>query len=62
MIFGTEDLMLHQVFLENFTMTACQKAWWLGGNLVWTAVTGAIVLAVPVWALKSRIEVSYAES
>ena len=25
-----------------------QKAWWLGGNLVWTAVTGAIVLAVPV--------------
>lgn len=25
------------------------KAWWLGGNLVWTAVTGAIVLAVPVF-------------
>mmetsp|Transcript_31809 Transcript_31809/g.75795 ORF Transcript_31809/g.75795 Transcript_31809/m.75795 type:complete len:83 (+) Transcript_31809:45-293(+) len=25
------------------------KAWWLGGHLVWTGFTGAIVLAVPVF-------------
>lgn len=24
-------------------------AWWLGGNIVWTAMTGVIVLAVPVF-------------
>eukprot|EP00437_Effrenium_voratum_P042552 CAMPEP_0181471272 /NCGR_PEP_ID=MMETSP1110-20121109/38987_1 /TAXON_ID=174948 /ORGANISM="Symbiodinium sp., Strain CCMP421" /LENGTH=81 /DNA_ID=CAMNT_0023596281 /DNA_START=42 /DNA_END=287 /DNA_ORIENTATION=+ len=25
------------------------KAWWLGGNLLWTGVTSAIILAVPVF-------------
>mmetsp|Transcript_60470 Transcript_60470/g.112286 ORF Transcript_60470/g.112286 Transcript_60470/m.112286 type:complete len:82 (+) Transcript_60470:89-334(+) len=24
-------------------------AWWLGGNFTWTVMTGAIVLAVPVF-------------
>jgi Mitochondrial import receptor subunit Tom22 len=34
---------------KNRVHKLSRNAWWLGGHLVWTAVTAAIVLAVPVF-------------
>mmetsp|Transcript_84695 Transcript_84695/g.165718 ORF Transcript_84695/g.165718 Transcript_84695/m.165718 type:complete len:82 (-) Transcript_84695:126-371(-) len=31
------------------TSKLASTAWWLGGNIAWTVMTGTIVLAVPVF-------------